>query len=289
MNKNLGILLLLLVTLLWSNGFLATQNAIDASLKVEAILSIRFLLAALLLALVLYYRKEAIPPSTWRHGLVSGCILYIAFYTQTLGQETAAISLVALITSCYVLFVPFLMWIFKKRKPTLRIYLCTFLTLLGLLILNYQGEGIYFSAGALLVLLSALTFAFHVSYTGAFCDAEPALGLTFVQLLVAGLLSLITMLVRQSFPSSLELQNGIFGVLYLAIFSTAICYFLQILGQKYVKAENASIIMAMEGVFAAFLSIALGYESFALHIFVGGSFVILGAILINLEKANPPI
>ncbi len=283
-NTKLGIATLILVTLLWSNGFFATQIALDAGLEVDAILSLRFLAAAILLGALKHKNIKTISAATWKRGLFCGIVLFIAFYAQTLGQSSTEISIVALITSSYVLFVPFLLWIMKKRRPSLTVYLSTIVTLIGLLILNYQGGMLRLSLGAILVLLSALAFALHVSFTGAYCDADPSLDITFIQLLTAGVLSFAAMWIRDAKPDIVQLQLGIWGILYLIVFSTAICYFLQIFGQKHVRAEQASIIMALEGVFASALSIFLGYENFQTNVLFGGTLVVLGAILVNTER-----
>lgn len=283
MNKNKGIAVLILVTIFWSYGFVATQIAIDANLKVPAILCFRFLIGALVIAVVNHKRIKTINKATLIRGSIAGLIMFLAYYTQTLGQGKSTISISALISATYVVFVPILNWIFKGEKPTLYTMLVTILAMSGMIVLNYDGSKLVFGIGEITILISAFAFAMHVSFVDIYCKNDNVLNQSFVQLLSAGILSVIVVLSTDSLPTRSEFISGLPGLLYAAIFASALCNIFQILGQKNVPAANAAIILSMEGVFACIISILLGYESFKINMLIGGVTILLSAILINMQ------
>lgn len=289
MTKNKGIIVLVFVTIFWSYGFIATQMAIDANIKVPAILCFRFLIAALMIGIINHKRIKLLSKPTIKRGIAAGFIMFWAYYTQTLGQDLAPISIVALISSSYVVFVPILNWIFNGEKPVKLTMLMSSIAMLGMIILNYDGSRFVFDIGAIFVFISSIAFAMHVSFVDIYCAQENIFDQSFVQLLCAGVMSFIAMIITDSIPTQFESTQGLLGILYLALFSSGLCTLLQILGQKHVPAANSAIILSVEGVFACILSIILGYESFKLNMLFGGILILFSAIFINVKEAREQI
>lgn len=285
-NQKRGIFLLVLVTILWSYGFVGTQIAIDANLKAPAILSLRFLIASGLIALFNIKRLKFIPKSTLISGSLAGVILFIAYFTQTVGQGGVSISLVALIGASYVVFVPLINWVLKGQKPSLYVMVLTVVTVIGMTILNWDGNGFKFSWMALLVFISALAFAMHVSFIDIYCAESHVLDQTLMQVFVAGILATIAMLFTNTVPTLEELKVGLLGILYISVFASAVCLALQVAGQKDVPATNSAIILSMEGLFACIFSILLGYEGFRVTMAIGGSLILLSAVAVNLRLSK---
>ena len=61
---------------------------------------------------------------------------------------------------------------------------------------------------------------------------------------------------------------------------TAVCFFIQAWGMRYTPASTAAVIMTLEAVFGAFLSIALGYEQLTLRLAIGFA-LIFAAVLMS--------
>ena len=94
-----AILALILVTVIWGSGFIATAYAIASQLHVGWIMMIRFFVGALLIGTVFRRRVFAAGKRGMLHGIGAGIILFGAFYTQTLGQGMTRVSHAALITA----------------------------------------------------------------------------------------------------------------------------------------------------------------------------------------------
>lgn len=208
-------------------------------------------------------------------------LIFFAFFSQTYGQGTSGVSLSALITSSNVIFVPFLAWLFEKRKPSKIIFLFAFITMIGLMVLNWSQGELKISFGALLIFVCAVLFATQIAYLGAFCKDDNVIQLTFYQLLTSAIFSLISFLLFSKPITMQQISLGIWPTVYLAVFSTCLCYYLQTYAQQHIKSEYAGIILSMEGVFGAFFAVILAYESVRANIIGGGLIVIACVFLVN--------
>lgn len=278
--QRLATLGLIAVTVIWGSGFIATQFAIDSQMPTPWIMMIRFLVGALCIFLFFRKRIAPTPKRTVLHGMVAGFILYIAFYTQTVGQGRTTISNAAFLTATNIIMIPFLLWIFTKKRPPLRIFVLCLLTMLGVILLTYQGGfSLSFTKGDWIVLLCALFFAMHITWLDYCGENDEPVQIAFWQLLTAGILGAVVVLITKTPVQAEQMQKGLLPVLYLGVFSTGVCYFLQTWGQKYVRASQAGIILSAEGFFGALFSLILGLESFRFTMLLGGLLITLSIIL----------
>jgi drug/metabolite transporter (DMT)-like permease len=135
------------------------------------------------------------------------------------------------------------------KKVGARLWLCIILALAGLYLLCMTGEGFYMSFGDILVTLCALVFAFHILAVDKFARELDGVQISFVQMTVAGFLSLICAFIFEE-PSLGDIAASWLPVAYAGILSCGVAYTLQIIGQKYASPSVASITMSLESVFA---------------------------------------
>lgn len=282
-NRHLPALALLLVTMIWGSGFIATQYAIGSGLPTAWIMMIRFLVGSGVVALCFFRKIFPLPKSTVVHGGTAGIILFAAFYTQTAGQGKTTISNAAFLTATNVIMVPFLLWLFCRKRPPVRIFLLCLVTMAGVILLTVQGGGtLSLGWGDLLVLLCALLFAMHITWLDIGCSGDDPTQIAFVQLLTAGICGGVAVLVTGQQASAENLRSGLLPVLYLGVFSTGVCYFLQTWAQKHVRASEAGIILSAEGLFGTLFSLLLGMETFRWSMALGG--LMITASIIFAEK-----
>jgi drug/metabolite transporter (DMT)-like permease len=82
------------------------------------------------------------------------------------------------------------------------------------------------------------------------------------------------------------LASGWWTIIYIGLVSTALGYTLQVLGQKYAPATDATILLSMEAVFAALTGyIFLGESMQAIQI-VGCGLIFLAVVVIQLSSAR---
>ncbi len=278
--------MLLIVTLIWGSGFIATEMAIRSGLSAAWIMMIRFLVGALLISLLFFRRLRPLKRRTLLRGILAGILLFGAFLTQTLGQSRTTVSSSALITATNVVMIPFLLWIVTRKRPALATFLLSLMTMTGVLLLTLQGDFRFrFGTGEALVLACALLFAAHIVWLDLGCSQEPPVQIAVIQLLTAGCLgALMVLLQNEPLPVG-PLRQGFLPVLYLGLFSTGVCYFLQTWAQNVVRASEAGIILSCEGMFGTIFSLLLGLEAFRPAMLVGGILITASVMLAEVFQA----
>ncbi|NYV27854.1 DMT family transporter [Streptobacillus felis] len=280
-------LLLLVVVLIWGSGFIAVEYVLKAKYSVSLIMTLRFLISSV--ALYFIFKKDVykVTKKEIISGSIAGIFLFLAFYLQTLGQSYTNISNVAFITATNVIMIPFLGWFIFKKKPKFYMIFLTVLTFLGIGIITFNKGNFEFNIGDLIVLVSAFCFASQIAYLEkATSDTNP-ININFVQIFTAFILSFILFVISDKSLKGIDVKSGILPIMYLGIFSTALCYLLQTYAQKFTSATNAGIILSLEGFFGALFSIFLGFEIFRWNVIIGGGIIIGTTIISNvLEERN---
>ncbi len=282
-----GIIMLLIVTMIWGSGFIATEYAIRSEMPTAWIMAIRFCVGALLIGACFSRRIFPLSRSALLPGICAGIILFASFYTQTAGQSRTNVSNAAFLTATNVVMIPFLLWLFTRKRPRLKHFLLCGVTMIGVVLLSLDADFHFsFGAGDALVLLCALLFALHIVWLGIKCEAYDPVQVAFLQLLTAGLCGIGSVLLFRIPLSGAQLAEGILPVLYLGIFSTGVCYLLQTIAQKNVPATEAGIVLSAEGAFGTLFSLLLGLESLRWGMLVGGVLITLSIILAEYGEAE---
>ena len=281
-------LMLAIVAVIWGTGFIATEYAFDAGMTPALILVLRFGFAALLLGIILWKDLTKISRRVWLRGAGAGVFLFLGFFFQTLGQSMTTVSNSAFLTAVNVVLVPFIVWLLTRHKPKTKIFFTAALTFVGIVILTVDLTGnIAFNIGDVYVLICAVMFASHIAYTGiAVKDANPV-HITFIQMVTATVLSTLSIgIFGVGDVTGMNFMEGLPAVIYLGIFSTCICFFLQTSAQKRTTAGKAGIIMSTESFFGSLFSVLLGMEPLTPKIVIGG-IIILTAVILTETDLNP--
>lgn len=282
---------LVLTALIWGSGFIAVDYSLQYGFTSGLINLIRFALGALIFFMILNKGVCAIPKGTWQKGAYAGTLFFLGFYTQTWGMVFTLTSNSAFITSTNVVMVPFIMWLVFRRRPEPRAFLACAMCLIGVLILT-SGEGFHlqFNGGDLLTLLCAVFYAGHICLLNVSAPDTNAIQLTFVQLSTVALLSLLAFLIFE-LPGlgAVQWTKGIWPLLYLGIFPTSLCLFLQTYGQQLASAAKAAILLSLESVFACIFTILFGLEPLTLAIAIGGSIVFTSVLLMEWRPRKEKI
>ncbi len=279
-------LLLLSVAFIWGGGFIYTNIAVQCGISPALLLTLRFVIPAVIMA-ILFGRELAVSSlSDLKFGLIAGTILFAAFFCQTYGIKFTTPANKAFLTATNVIMVPFLSLILFKQKPGLRATACAFVCFIGAAVLSWSpGVGITFNVGDWLSLLCAFLFACHYAYLGVSARLiRSAAVLSFFQLAVVSVLSFVTFLLfERPLFSAAALKSGVGAVLYLALFSTGYCYFVQSWAQRRFSASGTAIILSTEGLFGSVLSVLWGFDEPTLTLLAGGGIILISVILVQLD------
>lgn len=278
--------LLLIGSVIWGTVFVVTQIAIDSGLSSTFIMWFKFLIASIILLCLFSKKLRSFSAKEFKCGIIAGFLLFLGFFAQTVGLEYTTPSNNAFITATNVIMVPFITWIvFKQRRPTAKLLIAAFLCFIGVGLLTFSFEkGFLFNAGDALTLLCAVIFACHISYLSISAKRIDVIKLTFLQITVAGIMSLFAFFLFDVKSFTMEsFKLGFWPVMYLGAFGTCAAFLAQTFAQKYTSSTKAAIIMSSEALFGSMLSVILGFESFTLNMLIGGMMVIGSVVILEIK------
>ena len=277
MKKTLGIIGLVIVTIIWGGGFVASDIALNELSPFE-IMSYRFLIASIIMGVFAWKNLKTIRKDEIIYGSVLGLALFSGFALQIIGLKYTTPSNNAFLTATNVVMVPFIAYIIGRKKLNKADIVGSFTALIGVGVLSLQSN-FSIGTGDIFTLFCAMGFAFQIYLTGIFGKQIRPSILNFLQMFTAFCLSVIGLLFSDSINLSLSTQ-GISAIIYLGVVSTAICYFLQTAAQKYVDETKSAIVLSMEAVFGTLFSIILLGEKLTIKMIIGG-IMILSAVLMS--------
>ena len=282
--------LLLLTAVIWGFAFVAQRSGMKV-IGPFAFNAARFALGALvLLPLLILHRRRAdataaapgvlgpLARTGWA-GL-AGLVLFLGASLQQVGLVTTTAGNAGFITSFYVVLVP-LLGLFLGRTTGLRTWAGAVLALAGLFILSV-GAGFSMAAGDLLQLLGAFFWAGHILLINHLVARMEPLEIAIGQFATCATLSLFAAFLRE--PALFAgLRPAALPILYGGLLSIGVAYTLQIVAQKTAHPAHASIILSMEALFAAIGGVLLLHEPLTLRLGVGGTLMLAGMVLSQLE------
>ena len=280
MKRYKGEIILLLTSIMWGGGFIATEFSLGSMTPLQ-VMTIRFLIATIILCSVFFNQLKQISKSTLKKGTLAGFFLFVGFVFQTVGLKYKTVSNNAFLSAIAVIFVP-IIGIFLGRKIDRYGIIGTILTVIGIAFLTINSSLTSINIGDVLTILGAMFYAIQILLVDMFAKEEDVTVFTIVQITMCFLFSLITMLIRGDLSFNITFNSG-GGVIYLAVFSTAIGLFLQVLGQKSTTETRAAIIMSTESVFGTIFAIILLNQALTIKVIIG-CIIIFIAIIISEVK-----
>ena len=272
----LGMLGLIMVTVIWGGGFVASDMALE-SLSPFQIMAVRFFIASVCMTVMGVKEIKTITKEELKCGCILGTALFAGFALQIVGLQYTTPSKNAFLTATNVVIVPFIALVIYRKKIETRSLIGAVMAIAGAGILSLNSD---FSVGLgdILTLLCAVGFAFQIFLTGEYVGRIRPTVLNFLQMTTAFVLS-----VAGCFVEGAKIRPGgksILAVLYLGLVSTTVTYLLQTVSQKYVEETKAAIILSMEAVFGTVFSVFLLHENVTAKMILGSA-LILSAVLVS--------
>lgn len=304
-------ILLLITACVWGFGFVAQRSGMEY-VGPFAYNAVRFLLGSLsLLPLILYRKTKGLESGGAGAGrfvlssLAAGTCLFVAVNLQQLGIMFTTAGNAGFITGLYVVLTPIL-GIFLGKKTGIPTWIGAVFTLTGLYFLSAAGH-LTINPGDMLIALSAVFWAVHVLLIDALVRFNDPIRLAAGQFAWSGLFALIPAFTIEPFiggwalkllgpelvssalfswrslpeliaglgeagDSAAPLLNAVVPILYGGFGSVGVAYTLQIVAQRDAPPAHATIILCLEGFFAALGGIILLSEPV-------GPWTILGFVL----------
>lgn len=279
-NKRLlGSIILLLASIVWGFAFVAQSQAAEF-IEPFTLNFLRCYVGAIFLIPIMIINRKANKKTILEtnnsdrkkliiSGVICGLFMFVAMNLQQFGislypSNAATSGRSGFITALYVVLVP-LLGIFMKKKIGLKVLISVTLAVIGLYLLCFFKGIDHIYLGDLIVLLSALGFAFQIICIDKYANEVDSIKFSIIQFLVTGTLSMILMFIFEDFNIN-NILMVIGPILYLGIVSTGIGYTFQIIGQKLSQNPSIdSILMSFESVFAV----------------IGGAIIMKEVLLVN--------
>jgi drug/metabolite transporter (DMT)-like permease len=278
-------IVLLFITMIWGSSFVIADTALNVGLSPLYILMSRFLIGALFMGTVYHKRiKRNFHYHNIVPGIILGSIFLMAFYFQMLGLQYSTPSNNAIITSANVVLVPFICWLLIKLRPAPINFISCFISLIGIAAISFDFSSDFsFHFGDFFSLLSAIMFAGQIVVVGEMSKRIDYTTLVFTEFSVAAIIAMILFMLTEHNLQAFTNEGGWLPILYLGIVCTFICFFLQAWALRTVESSRGAVIMSLESLFGASLSIIAGIDSLNSRIILG-AFAILVAVVLPEMK-----
>lgn len=283
MNERKACLYCGIVAVIWGLGFISVDIALT-SFSCFEILFIRFMGSAFLAWLLIVKKIKKIELRTVKRGILNGMLLFIAYGLQTYAQTLTSVGNNAFLSASSVVMVPYFCYLIFKQKPTQRQIISSLLCLFGIGVLT--SSKLSFELGDLLALCCAVFFASHLVSLQYTCFHEDSDLINAVQLLTCAILSLPCVIFLSSPQRSISVE-AILSCIYMVVFATFLCFFLQTKAQKVLSASHCSVILSTESLFAVIFSAIILKEVIHWNLIVGGLTILLSVSLVQTSKRTP--
>ena len=275
--------ILLFVATIWGFAFVAQRMGMD-HVGPFTFNGLRFVLGCLSLLPIIYFQRNSPSAKTntglIKSGIISGIFLFLGISFQQVGLVYTTAGKAGFITGLYVVIVPFLNLFFKQDKTGPGTWIGAVLACVGMFLLSVTNN-MRMEFGDVLVLFSAICFAFHLIIIGRWSNRFNTAKLSLVQCIVCSVLSLLVAAIFETFILSDILKISI-PLLYGGVMSVGVAYSLQIYGQKNSPASHAAILLSLEAVFAAIGGWLILNEILSGRAFLGCALMLVGMLISQL-------
>lgn len=273
----LSSLLLVLTTVIWGSSFVVMKNSVDV-LPTFWLLAIRFTVAAAVLALIFLRRWKYVSRGCVAGGAVMGLFLFLAYVFQTFGLERTTSGKNAFLTAIYCVIVPFLYWAIAHTRPDRYNILAALLCIVGIGFVSLNGD-FSVNMGDILTLICGFFFSAHIVAVNRYAQEHDIFLLTVLQFASAALLSWLSALITRPPVAAGTFTPGLIGSLaYLSLLATCGAFLFQNIGQKYMPAATAAVLLCLEAPFGVIFSIIFANERPTPAMFLGFALIFAAVI-----------
>lgn len=277
---------LIIAALIWGTNFVVQKNATELMSPLFFI-GCRYLISTLALAPFAWHEaKQSKFKLTKRDlglGLLVGLCLFTASTGQQIGLTNTTVTNTGFLTSLYMAMVPFVARITMGTPLRLIIIVACAISLFGAWLLTGGVSGHFWTIGIICILGADLIWVFHILYISQFLqNTHRVYLLSFAQYGITTILAFTLCSIIGSPMNWHGLQDNIYGVLFSGLASGGIAFTLQVIAQRYTPAAEASLIMALESVFAALAGAYFLHERLVFSGIVGCTLILAGVVMVEL-------
>ena len=299
--RQIAILALLAVTLVWGATFVWMKQALDAlddekaTLGTNGVVAVlvfaRFAIAALLM--LIFFRKarsSLTDRRIWLDGIMLGGLMFLAYLSQMIGLDDINPSVSAFLPSLYVVFTALISSAYNLRLPTKIMLLGVGLATFGAGFIQGPPH-LTWGVAEFITVFCALLFALHILFTQHITTRRDPIAVSTTSFIVVTICSIITVFILGDGTDAKQWQllfsdGVIVPVLLLGIGGSFFCLLFLNMYQRYLHPIQAAIIYALEPVWATIYGLQLGMVDWSIWILIGGGALFLGNIIVELLSSD---
>lgn len=250
--QGLAVAALFFIAIVWGGTFVVVADAI-AVYPIYAFLTWRFAIAAIAFLLIFPKVIFKLDRHNLAMGIPAGVLLSVGYIFQTLGllpadQGGTTAARTAFLTGMYVVIVPLVQALIKRKMPNKGTSIGMVLALAGLWFLSglsLTGQSGWV-VGDTYVLLSAFAYSAHMILLGRNDKEHDSLALTFIQLSVVAIISGVMSVAtgeHAGFPTGF---NVWFAILLCGLVASALAFAIQTWSQRILPPSRVALILISE-------------------------------------------
>lgn len=276
---------LVFLAFLWGTNFSAVKYLDTSGINVSIINTIRFFLASLSLSpFLIGISKEIILA-----GIDVGFWVALAYICQAFGLETIDSNISAFICSLSVVIVPLINGI-KGKEISQKIWISCILAIIGVALITLPGTN-NFCSGYLWSLGQPIGFGIAFIKIEHYMNKYKgkSLPLAAMQMLIVFISNLfLTLITIKEIPdlSTLTEPFHLLTLLYTGIITSALAIVLESIILSYISAEETSIILSTEPLWALITSTILLHETIKPIGILGSIIILLACYLTQVNNKN---
>ena len=284
MNRIIGILLIIISAASFGTLAIFGRYAYADGMDIFTLLFLRFTFAAVLIAILLFARKESIPQGKNLYLLIGmGAIGYVGqSFSYLTAIKFASAGLVALLLYLYPVFVAILSAIFLKEKLTRFTFVALALATIGAAMTANPQGGQW--RGILLAIAAAAIYSVYIIVGSGVMQKVSAIQSSTVIFASAGIVfGILVFINRPHWPAT---NSGWLAVAAITLIATVIPVATFLAGLKLVGPTNASMLSTLEPVVTVLLAAWLFGEKLSAVILIGGGSILAAVILLTRAELS---
>ncbi|MFD9627366.1 DMT family transporter [Peribacillus muralis] len=279
----------IVAVLLWSTSFVATKIAY-ASFSPLTLGAARFVIAAVILGIIVLFKKDKTKPPIKDIGLMSvsgilGTTIY--FGLENIGVELTTASNAAIIVASYPAITALIEFLFYRIKIPWMKGLGIIIAMFGIYQISYtpqSQEGDQQLMGNIILIVAGFVFAFYNFTTRKVVKKYSMITISFYQT-VAGAITFIPIAFIEKSSWEMPSMKSFLMLLYLGAFCSVIAFLLYNYGLRKLSSSSAITLMNLVPIFGVLFSVIILHEVVRLSQVIGGVIVILGVVL-SVRETN---
>ena len=243
-----AVLWMVVTTFFWGGSFVANKIAFR-EIPPLTFVSIRFLLATLVMGLFTIGRLKGINRTIIRKGVAVGIALGLTNLSFVLGVSGTSVTRAGFLNNLFVLIIPLFCYLIWRERISRATFTGIFLAVAGLWCLA-RGGAAGFTTGDLLSTVCAFFIAVHIIAVSRILRDEDVYLVSLVQFAtVTAMGALCAIPFAAPLPPSIG-PASIGAIIYCAVFPTVICFTLQNTWQRYTTPAQAGLIYTLDPIWS---------------------------------------